>query len=231
MFDVHDYINPVTITSERDIVNVFQSNEMIRHAIPDGWERLLPRLRMEVQGDTSGSKQSEKSQFFLEGWWRRRSDGVLGYYAKINLHTGMVKEFRELSGDTAVIGELDSDTQMNYLRQCAAVLNDCLPSKETVVALDLLWQAAVPERLREFAMEERTEQSISTYLLPLESLTCWNWDKMKKLLLKRYDTTVEDILDYIEYKESGSNEFYVEPKLRDLAREKGMRFWRDGHDG
>lgn len=230
MFDVHNYRKIVTISSERDIFDVFRSNEMICHLIPDGWELLLPRLWMGVQDAVSGIKFSEKSQYFFEGWWRCCSSGALGYYAQINLHTGMVKEFRELPGNITIIGSPNSDAEMNYLQRCVEVLSGGIPSKEMAVALDCLWQAAVPKGLKEFAMEERTEQISGTYLLPLESLTYWNWDKMKELLLKRYDTTVEDILDYIEYKNSGSDEFYVEPKLRDLAREKGMRFWRDGHD-
>lgn len=231
MFEVHDYRKPVTITSGRDFFDAFRSNEVIQYAIPDGWELVFPRLRMEVQTVASGSKIIEKPQYFLEGWWRRCSDGTLGYYAKINLHTGMVKEFRELPGNITVIGERNSNAEVNYLQQCVVVLKEGLSSKDAAVVLDALWQATVPEELRQLAIKKREEPTIGTYLLPLESLTFWNWDKLKERLLKRYDTTVEDILDYIEYKNSGSDEFYVEPKLRDLAREKGMGFWRDGYDG
>lgn len=231
MFEVHDYRKPVTISSERDIFDVFQSNEMIRYAIPDGWELLLPRLRVEVQTVASGSKIIENPQYFLEGWWRCCSDGALGYYAKINIHTGMVKEFRELPGNIAVIGERNSNAEVNYLQRCVVVIKEGFSNKDAAAAMDALWQATVPEELLQLAMKKREEPAIGTYLLPLEALTCWNWDKLKELLLKRYDTTVEDILDYIEYKKTGSDEFYVEPKLRDLAREKGMRFWRDGYDG
>lgn len=231
MFDVHDYAKPIAIASGEDILDVCGNHEWIRYAVPDGWELLLPRVRMEAADVVSGSKLCEKNLCFLEGWWRSARDGTLGYYAKINLQTGMVKEFRELSGDVAVIGEGDSDAERNYLRQCAAALKQGLPGKEAVAALELLWLEAVPSGLRELAMKEREEQTIGTYLLPLESLTFWNWEKMKDLLLKRYDTTVEEILDYIEYKKSGSDERYIEPRHRNLAREKGIRFWRDGRDG
>lgn len=103
-------------------------------------------------------------------------------------------------------------------------------SMEAAAALDLLWQASVPDALRETAVVERKEETLETILLPLDALTYWNWEKLKPLLLKRYDTTVEDILDYFQYLDSDSDEPYVEPKMREDARKTGMRFWRDGYD-
>lgn len=231
MSDMCDYANTVVITSERDIFDVFQNNDMICYAIPDEWELLLPRVRLEVKKVVSGSEIIAKFLYFLEGWWRHSGDGMLGYYAKINLETGMVKEFRELPGDTGIRDEHNCTAEKTYLQQCVEALNDGFPDKETIAALDTLWQAAAPKELREFAESVPKRQTNDTFLLPLESLTCWNWEKMRDLLLKRYDTTVEDILDFIEYKKSGSRELYVAPKRRASARENGLRFWRDGYDG
>ena len=226
-----DYSKSVTIACGRDIFDAFQKNEMIRYMISDEWELLLPRVTMEVKSVVSGSEIIDKSLCFSEGWWRHRKDGVLGYYAKINLQTGMVKEFRELPDDTCVCDEHNCAAETIYLQQCVEALKEGDPDEEAIAALDTLWQAAVSQGMRELAERVPERQTIGTYLLPLESLTFWNWEKMRDLLLKRYDTTVENILDYIEYKKSGSDARYVEPRLRDLAREKGLRFWRDGYDG
>lgn len=139
MSDMHDYANPVVIASERDIYEVFQNNDMICYAIPDEWELLLPRVRMEVKKVVSGSEITAMSLYFLEGWWRHSGDGMLGYYAKINLETGMVKEFRELPGDTGIRDEHNCAAEKIYLQQCVGALNDGFPDKETIAALDTLW--------------------------------------------------------------------------------------------
>lgn len=218
MFDVHDYAKKLSFSSAKAIAEVFSSVEWLSSAMGEGWSQMLPRVRR------------EENQWFAEGWWRSSADGTLGYYTKINLQTGMVKEFRELSQDIKVAAEGDPAAQEQYLAQCVTVLNDAAVSVEAVAALDLLWQASVPDALRDTAVVERKEETLETILLPLDALTYWNWEKLKPLLLKRYDTTVEDILDYFEYLDSDSEELYVEPKKREEARKAGIRFWRDGYD-
>lgn len=215
---VHDYATKMSFSSAKEIREVFYSAEWVSATMGMGWEQMLPRIKR------------EENQWFAECWWRSFEDGTLGYYAKINMQTGMVKEFRELSQDIKVAAKGDIAAQEQYLAQCVAVLNDVTASMKTATALDLLWQAAVPDALRETAVVERNEETLETILLPLDTVTYWNWEKLKPLLLKRYDTTVEDILDYLEYLDSDSEELYVEPKKREEARKMGVRFWRDGYD-
>ena len=53
---------------------------------------------------------------------------------------------------------------------------------------------------------------------------------LRDMLLKREDTTVEEILDYIEYQKSGSDKLYIPPKERADAKARAMKFWRDDDD-
>ena len=107
--------------------------------------------------------------------------------------------------------------------------NQCFP-KEAAEILDELWKARVPEGLREYALQEKEEYTIGSYLLPVKSLSCWNWETLRDMLLKREGTTVERILDYIEYKKSGSDKLYIAPEQRAEAKARGMKFWRDDDD-
>ena len=230
MFTLHDYAKEIKLTSGKDLWDVCRSCDLVRYGIPDGWQQLLPRVRMEVKDVVSNQRVVSEKLWFVESWWRSDENGALGYYVKINLETGMVKEFRELAGDTVVSDLRDFAVEEAYLQKCADTVNDIFSEKEEADVLDILWQAAVPRELRDLALQKQPEQNIGSYLLPLESLTCWNWEKLKELLLKRYDTTVEDILDYLEYQHSESEELYIAPRHREEARKQGLRFWRDGHD-
>lgn len=109
MFTVHDYATKMSFSSAKDIRNLFNAVKWIASAVGEGWEQMLPRVRR------------KENQWFAEYWWRFFEDGTLGYYAKINMQTGMVKEFRELSQDIKVAAEGDPDAQEQYLAQCVAV--------------------------------------------------------------------------------------------------------------
>lgn len=220
MPEIHDYLKPVIITTERDFFTVLQKNTLIRDRISDEWELMLPRVQLEFR--TAGIGANDVAgQFFLEGWWRNRADAVLGYYAKINLRTGMMKAFRELPGDTRVEDTRDYQAEDRCLQECMYLMRNCVPCEGVSEELKLRWNKAAPKALREYANTMQKKDLMHEYLLPLESLTCWNWEKMRNLLLKRYDTTVEDIQNRMERRENG----------RMRAEEIGMRFWRDEHDG
>lgn len=218
MFAVQDYAVKMSFPSAKEIWEVFGAAQWISSAMGEGWEQLLPRVC------------AEGNQWFAEGWWRSLEDGTLGYYAKINMQTGMVKEFRELSQDTRIDTAGDPAAREQYLTRCVAAVKDAAVTRKAAEELDLLWQAAVPAALREIAQAQRKEKKPEKSLMPLEALTYWNWERLKQLLLKRYNTTVEDVLDYEEYLDSESKERYIEPKMREEARKKGLRFWRDGYD-
>lgn len=230
MFEVHEYTKPIIITSEKDFFDVFQKNPLIRDMISGEWELMLPRVQLEFSNVGVDSNPVAGIQFFLEGWWRNRADGVLGYYAKVNLQTGMTKAFRELPGDIRVEGARNYEAEANCLQECLYLMRNCVPCDGVREELELQWNKAAPKALREYANTKQEKDLMHEYLLPLESLTCWDWEKMRDLLLKRYDTTVEDIQNRMERRENNSDVFST-PKFRNSAEEIGMRFWRDEHDG
>ena len=148
----------------------------------------------------------------------------------LDLPASMIREFRELPGAVTVPEMQYSDAEMSYLNQIANLWSPIPESGEKTDALDMMWQSLVPDSLRDYALQVKEEQTISSHLLPIESLTCWNWEMLRDLLLKRENTTVERILDYIEYKKSGSDKLYIAPEDRADGKARGMKFWRDEDD-
>lgn len=163
-------------------------------------------------------------------WWRSAETGALGYFVKIDLLAKSVLEFRELPGDITVHGMRISGAEMTYLDQGTAAWQAGNESPETADKLDELWKSLVPEKLWEYALRKEEPHTIGSYLLPVESLTCWTWETLRDMLLKREGTTVERILDYIEYQKSGSDKLYIAPEHRAEAKARGMKFWRDEDD-
>lgn len=227
---MRNQINEGTGITGAIILQLCQSHELVRYAIPQGFELLLPRFLLESKRVMEGSKAKEIHRWVVECWWRFADSGMLGYFVKIDLLTKSVREFRELPGDVMVPGMSISDAEMAYLDQCRTPWKTGSESKETADRLDELWQSLVPKELKEYALQGKEEYTIGSYLLPLESLTYWNWEMLRDMLLKREDTSVEDILDYIEYKNSGSDKLYIAPAQRAEAKSGGMRFWRDDDD-
>lgn len=212
------------------LLEMCRSHETVRQLIPDGLELLLPRFRMEIVELITSGEPTKIYERTVECWWRSAETGSLRYYVVLDLPAATIREFRELSGDVTVPGMRFSDAEMSYLDQVATLWNPIpMPCEETD-ALDVLWKSLVPDSLREFAVQKREEQTINSYLLPVESLTCWNWETLRDMLLKRENTTIERILDYIEYKKSGSDKLYIAPERRAEAKARGMKFWRDDDD-
>ena len=212
------------------LLEMCRSHETVRQLIPDGFELMLPRFRIELVATTVCEKPSKGYERTMECWWRSAETGALCYYVVLDLPAAMIQEFRELPGDVIVPEMQYSDAEMSYLDQAAALWNPISEPGEIADALDVLWQSLVPDSLRTYALQVKEEQTISSYLLPVESLSCWNWKMLRDMLLKREDTTVEEILDYIEYKKSGSDKLYIAPKQRAEAKARGMKFWRDEDD-
>lgn len=225
-----NHINEATGITGEMILELCQSHELVRYAIPEGFELLLPRFRQETQRVMDGTESKEIHRWVVECWWRSAQKGTLGYFVKIDLLSKRVREFRELSGNVTVPGMRFSDAEMSYLDQAAALWNPIPEPGKIADALDVLWQSLVPNGLRTYALPNKEERTIRSYLLPVESLTCWNWETLRDMLLKREDTTVEEILDYIEYKKSGSDKLYIAPEQRAEAKARGMKFWRDEDD-
>ena len=217
------------ITGAR-IPELCKSHELLRYAIPEGFELLLPRFRLETHGVTGNAKVKEIHRWILECWWRSAEKGTLGYFVKIDLLTKSVWEFRELPGDVTVPGMTLSGAQMGYLDQGTAAWQTGNEEKETADGLDALWQTLVPQELKEYALRKTEGPTIGSYLLPPESLSCWSWEKLRDMLLKRENTTVERMLDYIEYEKSGSDKRYIAPEYRAEAKARGLKFWRDEDD-
>ena len=222
--------NPTTeepILTGAMILELCQFHELVRCAIPEGFELLLPRFRLESQGVVNGFKSNEVYRWVVDCWWRSSAKGPLGYFVKIDLLDKSVQEFRELSGDIAVSGMNISATEMAYLDRYNIARNE---SMEAANALDELWKALVPDELQEYAMQHQEPPTVFSYLLPVESLSCWNWETLRDLILKRENTTLADIQDYIDYKNSGSDKRYIAPKHRADAKARGLKFWRDEDD-
>ena len=217
------------ITGEM-ILDLCQSHELVRYAIPEGYELLLPRFRLETYHVKGGTKFREIHRWVVECWWRSAEKGTLGYFVKIDLLDKSVLEFRELPGDITVHGMRITGAEMTYLDQGTAAWQAGNESPETADKLDELWKSLVPEKLWEYALRKEEPHTIGSYLLPVESLTCWTWETLRDMLLKREGTTVERILDYIEYQKSGSDKLYIAPEHRAEAKARGMKFWRDEDD-
>ena len=188
------------------------------------WKPELPRIRGEAvhpagRGEAHG-------RWVAECWWRSEETGFLGYYAKKSLWNGQLLEFRELApGETAAVRR-DPAGEARYLRMAAQAVMAGPPEPEASRQLEDLWLTLAPEDLKAWEPEPRKKQEP----VPRALLESWNWEKLKKLLLARYDTTEEEIRDYEEYRASGTEERYVPLRYREECRAKGMRFWRDGHD-
>lgn len=212
------------------ILNLCQTHQVVRYVIPKGYELMLPRFHLETTTKSHMSTTRKTPRWVAECWWRSSSDGTLGYYVKLDLLTRGVREFRELPGDITVPGMTISAAEMSYLDQCRTPWKINSDSEEKAVFLDELWQSFVPRQLKEYAQVECAEPTVESYLLPVESLTCWNWEKLRDLLLKRENTTITEVQDYIEYKYSGSDKRYIAPEHRAEAKAQGLRFWRDEDD-
>lgn len=227
---MRNQINEGTGITGAMILQLCQSHELVRYAIPEGFELLLPRFRLETYDVMDGTKVKEIHRWVIECWWRSAEKGTLGYFVKIDLITKSIREFRELPGDVVVAGMIISGAEMAYLDQGTVAWQARNEYKEMVDGLDELWQSLVPKELKEYAFRKTEGPTIGSYLLPLESMTCWNWETLRDMLLKREGTTVERILDYIEYKKSGSDKLYIAPEQRAEAKARGMKFWRDDDD-
>ena len=225
-----NHITEGTAITWEMILDLCQSHELVRYAIPEGFELLLPRFRLEAYRVMKGIKMNEIHRWVVDCWWRSTEKGTLGYFVKIDLLDKNVQEFRELPGDVAVPGMNILAVEMAYLDHYGMSWEISPKSKETAEILDELWKARVPEELREYALQKEESHTIGSYLLPVESLSCWTWEALRDMLLKREDTTIEEILDYIEYKKSGSDKLYISPKNRSQAKNNGMKFWRDEDD-
>lgn len=212
------------------LLEMCQSHETVRQLIPDGYEMMLPRFRIELVGMTAGENLGKSYERTVECWWRSTKTGALRYYVVLDLPAAMIQEFRELPGDVVIPETQFTDKEKSYLDQVASLWDPILMPDEKVDALDALWQSLAPYGLQEYALPKREEQTISSYLLPVESLACWNWEMLRDLLLKRENTTIERILDYIEYQKSGSDKLYIPPEERAAAKARGMKFWRDDDD-
>lgn len=212
------------------LLEMCQSHETVRQLIPDGFELTLPRFRMEIVELITSGEPTKIYERTMECWWRSAETGALRYYVVLDLPAAMIQEFRELPGDVVIPETQFTDKEMSYLDQVASLWDPILMPDEKVDALDALWQSLAPYGLQEYALQKREEQTISSYLLPVESLACWNWEMLRDLLLKRENTTIERILDYIEYQKSGSDKLYIPPEERADAKARGMKFWRDDDD-
>lgn len=225
-----NHTNTGTGITREMILELCQSHELVRYAIPEGFELLLPRFRQETQRVMDGTESREIHRWVVECWWRSAQKGTLGYFVKIDLLSKSVQEFRELSGDVTVSGITISDAEMAYLDQGPAAWQAGNESPETAGELDDLWDSLAPDELREYVSRKKEDHTITSYMLPVESLTYWNWEKLRDMLLKRENTTIERILDYLEYKKSGSDKLYIAPEQRAEAKARGMKFWRDEDD-
>lgn len=212
------------------ILELCQSHELVRYAIPEGYELLLPRFQLDAHSVIDGAKAKEVYRWVVECWWRSTERGTLDYFVKIDLLDKSVREFRELPGDVIVPGMNILAVEMAYLDHYGMSWEICPKSREAADILDELWKARVPEELREYALRKEEDRTIGSYLLPVESLSCWNWEILRDMLLKRENTTIERIRDYIEYKQSGSDKLYIAPEQRAEAKARGMKFWRDEDD-
>lgn len=212
------------------ILELCKSHELIRYAIPEGFELMLPRFRLETLNVMTTISGNTNRRWAVECWWRSVVNGTLGYYIKIDLFDKSLLEFRELPGDIAVPGMIIGDVEMAYLDRCGMSWEIGPNSRETAAILDELWKSLVPDELREYALRKTERHTIGSYLLPVESLACWNWETLRDLLLKRENLTIERILDYIEYQKSGSDERYIVPEDRAEAKASGMKFWRGDDD-
>lgn len=212
------------------LLEMCRSHETVRQLIPDGFELTLPRFRTEIVELIPSGEPTKIYERTVECWWRSTKTGALRYYVILDLPAAMIQEFREFSGDIAIPETQFTDKEMSYLDQVASLWNPIPVPDEKVDALDALWQSLVPARLRDYALQKREEQTISSYLLPVESLACWNWETLRDLILKRENTTVERIQDYIEYQKPGSDKLYIPPEHRADAKARGMNFWRDDDD-
>ena len=212
------------------LLEMCRFHETVRQLIPYGYEMMLPRFRVELVGMNAGENPGKSYERTVECWWRSAETGALRYYVVLDLPAAMIQEFRELPGDVVIPEMQFTDKEMSYLDQVASLWNPILMPDEKVDALDALWQSLAPDGLQEYALQKREAQTISSYLLPVESLACWNWEMLRDLLLKRENTTIERILDYIEYQKSGSDKLYIPPEDRAAAKARGMKFWRDDDD-
>lgn len=225
-----NHFNKETGITGEMILELCQFHEVVRYAIPEGFELLLPRFRLETYDVMDGTKVKEILRWVVECWWRSTEKGTLGYFVKIDLLDKSVQEFRELPGDITVPGMNFLAAEKAYLDHYGISWKIGPKSREAADILDELWKARVPEELRGYALQNQEEHTIGSYLLPVESLSCWNWETLRDMLLKRENTTVERILDYIEYKKSGSDKLYIAPEQRAEAKARGMKFWRDEDD-
>ena len=100
---IFDYIEKYGKTGTA-LLEMCRSHEMVRYLIPDGFELMLPRFRIELVATTVCEKPSKSYERTMECWWRSAETGALCYYVVLDLLAASIREFRELSGDVTVPG-------------------------------------------------------------------------------------------------------------------------------
>lgn len=231
VFAKTDYAREMKITSAQALLDACRAPGAVEIAIPEGWTLQLPRVYLHQERELWQTEAAAKSHWAAQCWWRSEQDGHVGYYARVNLRNGMLMELRELAPGAATFPEERPEAAAAYLDACVQALSDSSAGWQESQQLQQLWEAAAAEDLKNLSREKEQEPGFQDYYLPREILEYWNWEKLKTLLLQRYKTTEEDILDYAEYKYSDSKLRYVPLRYREECRAKGIRFWGDGNDG
>ena len=61
------------------LLEMCRSHETVRQLIPDGFELMLPRFRIELVATTVCEKPSKGYERTMECWWRSAETGALCY--------------------------------------------------------------------------------------------------------------------------------------------------------
>lgn len=223
------FSGPGVYLNHEDLLQLVREQPKLKTLIPQGYEPLPPRVVKNPAVESREGKRNRESVWYVECLWYCVESGAVRYFTKVNPITGILKEFKLLSGEIRVKCSRDEDVMKKYLEKCAAVLSCECGNEERFRELDRIWKGTVPEVLHSFlAAPETAEVPV---FMPQETLTAWSWERVSTIMLAQKGWTMEDGLDYLAYKESDSELPFVESKYRARARAEGIRFWRDGNDG
>jgi len=190
MMDRNTYAGKRTmLTSVEKLLEVCNQPSPARQLDPAEWELTLPRIRLEDGKEDWDWNRDRPARWVAECWWRSVANGSLGCYAKRDLVTLQLREFRELPQEKPCFAERDLNAQRNYLEQAVKLLNSGTADMEEAQALDELWKRLAPAD----TLPPVTRMRQDTFLIPEKTLEYWDWEKIRDLLLKRWDTTVEEL--------------------------------------
>lgn len=181
------------VISVEKLLEVCGDASPARKLDPRDWKPTLPRIRWETGKEDWDWKKETTGRWVAECWWRSSVSGSLCYYAKRDLTTLQLREFRELPPAAQDPGVSNPKKELSYLRRALEAIHSPNPGPELSEKLDAHWVRIAPPDTQKLGASPRPKY----FLVSREAVEQWDWEKLRDLILKRENKTAEEILEII----------------------------------